>query len=169
MPNVETATRDWTAHYRSLTTPELVARTLSLRIAAKRGHATEVDERFAALEAEQDRRSAAVPVTAIGNPLVAHEFAHREDEQRWATEQVAHIAMDDGEAIADLLVQVRRNWRLSREHRGADFAGFSRFATWSGNAATELETEYGVEVAWTIDGGWTVDFEAGWTESGSDS
>lgn len=96
----------------------------------------------------------------------AHEQAHMEDEHRWADAAVAHVAAEDGEAIADLLVRVRRYWRLSREHRGVDeYAVFYRYAQLSGNAATELEEEYGVEIAWTIADGWTIDFEAGWLES----
>lgn len=51
-------TRDWVTHYRTLTAHELIARTLSLQLSAKRGSATEVEERFAALEAEQARRAA---------------------------------------------------------------------------------------------------------------
>lgn len=98
----------------------------------------------------------------------AHEQALREDERRWAAEQVAHIAADDGEIIADLLIRVRRNWRLSREHRTGEYATFKKHSQWAGNAASELEAEYGVEVAWTIADGWVVNFEAGWTESETD-
>lgn len=47
---------EWAAHYRTLTVPELVARTLNLQLATDRGHAENPDVRFAALAAEQDRR-----------------------------------------------------------------------------------------------------------------
>jgi hypothetical protein len=81
----------------------------------------------------------------------AHEQAHREDERRWAVEQTEALGMgtygEDAEAVQDLLVQVRRNWRLSREDANrASYVNFSRYATLSGNAATELEEEFGVEV-----------------------
>lgn len=91
----------------------------------------------------------------------AHEAAHRENERRWAVEQTEVLGVgtygEDAEAVQDLLIRVRRNWRLSREtSRTSTYDVFSKYATLSGNAATELEAEYGIEVAWTIDGGWTV-------------
>ena len=54
--------KNWAAHYRTLTTQELIARTIYLTISADRGQAIDVDERFAALEAEQDRRCADITV-----------------------------------------------------------------------------------------------------------
>lgn len=79
MPNFTPA--EWAAHYRTLTAPELVARTLSLRIATKRGHAENPDARFAALEAEQDRRHQRALIDAQGAD--AYELAlaaHAEQE-----------------------------------------------------------------------------------------
>ena len=166
---------DWTEFYRVLSIDELVSRTISLRLAVQRGHALYVEERFAGLEAEQRARCiddvwmAHSMALRIQDVTEAHEQAHRENERRWAAQQVAHIAVDDGEIIADLLTRTRRNWRLSRETANrADHATFTKFATWAGNAANELEAEYGVTVDWTLLGGWTVDFEACWTESGTD-
>lgn len=95
----------------------------------------------------------------VVDPTEAHEQAHREGERRWAAEQVADIAADDGEVIADLLARTRRNWRLSREHRGGEYATFKMYAQWAGNAASELETEYGIEVAY-VDGQWVMNFES---------
>lgn len=67
MPNFTPA--EWAAHYRTLTVPELVARTLHLQIAVKGGYAENPDMRFAALAAEQDRR------TAVAYDRIPHEQA----------------------------------------------------------------------------------------------
>lgn len=163
MPNTAAAkmdTADWTEFYRTLSTDELISRSLSLQLAVQRGHALYTEERFAGLEAEQARRTAEAQ---LGQPD-AHEQAHREDERRWAVEQTEALGMgtygEDTEAVQDLLVQVRRNWRLSREaSKVATYAQFSQYATLSGMAATELEEEFGVEVDWSIGGGWTVEVE----------
>jgi hypothetical protein len=49
----------WTEHYRTLTVSELIARTISLRISARRGNvaAKDAELQFQVLEAEQVRRS----------------------------------------------------------------------------------------------------------------
>lgn len=47
----------WANHYRNLMAHELVARTLSLRIATKWGHAEDGELRLQVLEAEQARRA----------------------------------------------------------------------------------------------------------------
>lgn len=64
MTSTETATRSehtqrahWVEHYRGLTAQQLVARTLSLRIAAKRGRVADAELRFQVLEAEQAYRA----------------------------------------------------------------------------------------------------------------
>jgi hypothetical protein len=71
MPNFTPA--EWAAHYRASTIPGLVARTLSLRIAVRHDSGVDSDMRFAALEAEQDRRHQRVLIDAHG--VDAHELA----------------------------------------------------------------------------------------------
>jgi hypothetical protein len=64
---------EWTAHYRTLTVPELVERTLNLELAARYHSGMDSDVRFAALAAEQDRRHQRVLIDAHG--VDAHELA----------------------------------------------------------------------------------------------
>lgn len=161
MPNTLKFTEaEQIALYRLARTDELVD-WYHERLSLVRSTGTETQQfnerMLTAIAAELTRRGFVLEI------VEAHEQAHRENEHRWAAEQVAHIAADDGEIIADLLARVRRNWRLSRE-----FPQAKRYAAWSGMASTELEREYGAEVAF-VDGTWIVDFEAGWTESGSDA
>lgn len=91
-----------------------------------------------------------------GEADAVHELAHRENERRWAVEQTEALGLgaysEDAEAIQDLLVRVRRNWRLSLQHPQA-----TRYVKWCTAAATELETEYGVEVARQGNRGWLVE------------
>lgn len=150
-----------TAAYLAAQTAELV-NWYHERLALVRPTGTEVQQynerMLAAIAAELDDRGFALDIVA------AHEQAHREDERRWAVEQTEALGMgtygEDTEAVQDLLVQVRRNWRLSREaSKVATYAQFSQYATLSGMAATELEEEFGVEVDWSIGGGWTVEVE----------
>lgn len=127
-------------------------------------------DRAIAIAEDLERRGSRIPLAQVEreyaqlvtDPAEAHELAHRENERRWAAQQTEALGMgtygEDTEAVQDLLVQVRRNWRLSREtSRTSTYDVFSKYATLSGNAATELEAEYGIEVGWSIDGGWTVE------------
>jgi hypothetical protein len=75
MSNTITETSDWTAFYRTLTTEELIARSLNLEISVKRGHALYAEERFAALEAEQARRVAKAASAAYWKGIDAADQA----------------------------------------------------------------------------------------------
>lgn len=82
----------------------------------------------------------------------AHEQAHREDERRWAAEQTEALGMgtygEDAEAVQDLAVQVRRQWRLMREVGAGTLKG-QLLARRSEMAGAELLNEYGFKVVLT--------------------
>lgn len=66
----------WANHYRNLLAHELIARTLSLRIATKRGHAENGELRLQVLEAEQARRATWV-MSAAADPVIARMVGTR--------------------------------------------------------------------------------------------
>ena len=66
----------WASHYRNLMAHELVARTLSLRIATKWGHAEDGELRLQVLEAEQARRATWV-MSATADPDAARMIGTR--------------------------------------------------------------------------------------------
>jgi hypothetical protein len=66
----------WANHYRNLMAHELVARTFSLQIATKRGHAEHGELRLQVLEAEQARRATWV-MSATADPTAARLIGTR--------------------------------------------------------------------------------------------
>jgi hypothetical protein len=107
---------NWPAYYHDLTTHELIARTYSLRMAAKWGHALEQAERFAALEAEQNRRCVGNGEEAHRSALVEHaERGHTRPLRSWSDsmlrDELRNIARalqaDDGEHYDSLMSQDR--------------------------------------------------------------
>lgn len=83
----------------------------------------------------------------------AHELALCENEKRWAESQVRDLDEELGGAVADLAVQVVRNYR-----RSAYDIRVSHYHRYGAAASRELYTEYGYQVNRDQDGdGWVIE------------